>query len=220
MDVRIRSALKSVAFWLATLAVSPALLSYQFRALLLGRDRALEGSSQALSLVPGVAGQYLRRAFYARVLAFSHPSVTIEFGALLSKTGARLDENVYIGSRCNLGLVHVERDALIGPGVNIPSGRLTHGTDDADQPIREQAGSLTMVTIGEGAWIGSASTVMADVGRHTVVGAGAVVTQPIPDRVVAVGCPARPIRSRKARRDAAREASRPSLELATNRGLR
>jgi len=37
---------------------------------------------------------------------------------------------------------------------------------------------------------------MADVGRETIVGAGAVVTRPLPDRVVAAGVPAQVIRRR------------------------
>jgi len=36
---------------------------------------------------------------------------------------------------------------------------------------------------------------MADVGEHCIVGAGSVVTKPIPDFSVAVGNPARVIRS-------------------------
>ena len=84
------------------------------------------------------------------------------------------------GPGCFLGLVHIERDVLIGSGVHITSGRRTHGTDDAGVPIREQEGSPTLVRIGAGAWIGSAAVVMADVGANSVVGAGAVVTSPIP----------------------------------------
>jgi acetyltransferase-like isoleucine patch superfamily enzyme len=37
---------------------------------------------------------------------------------------------------------------------------------------------------------------MADVGRDTIVGAGAVVTRPLPDRVVANGVPARVVGDR------------------------
>jgi acetyltransferase-like isoleucine patch superfamily enzyme len=37
---------------------------------------------------------------------------------------------------------------------------------------------------------------MADVGANTVVGAGAVVTKPLPDGVVAAGVPAKMIRHR------------------------
>jgi acetyltransferase-like isoleucine patch superfamily enzyme len=55
-----------------------------------------------------------------------------------------------------------------------------------------------MVRVGEGAWVGSAAIIMNSVGRHAVVGAGAVVTSPIPDYAVAVGVPARVIRDRRA----------------------
>ena len=51
--------------------------------------------------------------------------------------------------------------------------------------------------IGEGTWVGSAAVVLADVGRHCVIGAGAVVTVPIPDYAIAAGVPARVIRSRQ-----------------------
>ena len=43
----------------------------------------------------------------------------------------------------------------------------------------------------------SAAVVMADVGRGSVVGAGSVVTAPLPDYVVAAGIPAKVLRSRK-----------------------
>jgi virginiamycin A acetyltransferase len=193
-----RSVLKSAVRALATLVVSPALVSYHVRAMMLGPDRALEGSTQALSLIPGLAGQYLRRAFLARTLAHCHASATVEFGVLFSQCGARLDENVYVGPRCQLGLVHLERDVLLAAGVHVPSGGATHGTGETGVPIREQEGMRSLVRIGEGTWVGSAAVIMADVGRHSVVGAGAVVTKPIPDYVVAAGVPARVIRSRRA----------------------
>jgi acetyltransferase-like isoleucine patch superfamily enzyme len=82
--------------------------------------------------------------------------------------------------------------------VHVPSGGQTHGTGDLSAPIRDQEGSRAMVHIGEGAWIGSAAVVMADVGRDTIVGAGAVVTHALPDRVIAAGVPARVLRSRDA----------------------
>ena len=122
--------LKRVAFAVATVAVSPALLSFFVRSQVLGRDRALEGSTQALGLVPGITGHYLRRAFLARTLASCHWTATVEFGTLFSSAGARIDENVYVGPRCHLGLVHLERDVLVGAGVHITSGAATHGTED------------------------------------------------------------------------------------------
>jgi acetyltransferase-like isoleucine patch superfamily enzyme len=131
-----------------------------------------------------------------RAIAGCHPSATVEFGVLFSKAGARLDENAYVGPRCHLGLVHIEKDALLAAGVHVPSGGMIHGYDDLDVPIREQPGRLQLVRIGEGAWIGSAAVVMASVGRGSIVGAGAVVVKPIPDMVIAGGVPARVIRSR------------------------
>ncbi len=64
------------------------------------------------------------------------------------------------------------------------------------QPIRDQPGPLRLVRIGAGSWIGSNAVVLADVGRDTIVGAGAVVTRPLPDRVIAAGVPARIVRRR------------------------
>jgi acetyltransferase-like isoleucine patch superfamily enzyme len=194
----IRESAKALARALATLAILPALVSFSLRALALGRDRALEGSTQALSLIPGLFGQYLRRAFLARVLAGCHKSAAIEFGTIFSKTGARIDENAYIGPRCHIGLAHIERDVLLAAGVHIPSGPRTHGTSDIAVPIRDQPGERALVRIGAGSWIGSGAIVLADIGRGTIVGAGAVVTKPLPDRVVAAGVPARVIRSRDA----------------------
>jgi acetyltransferase-like isoleucine patch superfamily enzyme len=191
-------AVKRVVRVLAFLAVVPQLISFAVRARIVGRDRALEGSTQALGLVPGLVGQYLRRAFLAHTIASCHETAAISFGTLFSQTGARIDAHVYVGAHCFLGLVHIERDVLIGSAVHVTSGRHTHGTGETSTPIREQEGERTLVRIGEGAWIGSAAVVMADVGRHSVVGAGSVVTKPIPDGVVAAGVPARVIRQRSA----------------------
>ncbi|MGH7818257.1 MAG: acyltransferase [Candidatus Binatia bacterium] len=190
------SALKTLAFWAAAILVAPLFLSYAICSRLFGADRALHGSTQLLSLVPGITGQYLRRAFLAFALERCDRSATIEFGTVLSKAGCRIDENAYIGPHCHLGLVHVERDALLAAGVHVPSGPQTHGSADPSTPIRDQPGEVRMIRIGAGAWIGSAAVVMADVGRDSVVAAGAIVTQPIPDRVLAAGAPARVVRSR------------------------
>jgi len=191
-----REALKAAARGAALLAVSPALASFALRRLALGPDRALQGSTQMLALVPGLLGQYLRRAFLSRTLAECHKTAAICFGTIFSQTGARIGEGVYIGAGCHLGHVRIERDVLIASGVHITSGPRTHGTDDPALPMREQEGERTMVRIGAGAWIGSAAVIMADVGANAIIGAGAVVTRPVPDAVVAGGVPARVIRRR------------------------
>jgi virginiamycin A acetyltransferase len=192
----VKHALKRCAFGAALIVVMPAWLSYQARRRLLGADRAFMGSTQALSLVPGLSGQFLRRAFLWLVLDECAPSVTVEFGTIFSKTTARLGEHAYIGPYCSIGSVHIGRDVLVGPGVHIPSGPNAHGTADRSRPIRDQSGALRTVRIGAGSWIGTGAVVLADVGTNTVVGAGSVVTRPLPDNVVAAGVPARVIKDR------------------------
>lgn len=192
-----REAAKAVARVVATAVVVPALISFFVRRAIIGANRALEGSTQTLSLVPGLVGAYVRRAFLERVLASCDRSVTVEFGTIFSQTGARLDANVYIGPRCHLGLVHLERDVLLAAAVHVPSGGGTHGTANVDRPIRQQPGARRLVRIGEGTWVGSAAIVLADIGKHCVIGAGAVVTKPLPDYVIAAGVPARVIRDRR-----------------------
>ena len=193
-----RERIKALARGAATIVAAPFLISYRVRAAIIGRDRALEGSTQALAWLPGLVGQYVRRAFLMRVLAGCHHTAVVEFGTIFSQSGARLDENAYVGPRCHLGLVHIERDALLAAGVHVPSGARSHGIDDVVAAIRDQPGSPSRVRIGAGAWIGSAAIIMADVGRDSVVGAGAVVTRSLPDRVVAAGVPARVVKIRDA----------------------
>jgi virginiamycin A acetyltransferase len=195
-----REAAKAFARFVADVAAAPAVFSYRLRSLVLGPHRALEGSSQALALMPGIVGQYVRRAFLRRVLAYCDRTATIEFGAIFSDARARIEARAYVGPRCALGYVHLGRDVLLGPAVCIPSGPGTHGTASLTEPIREQAGTKQLVRIGDGSWVGSAAVVMADVGRDSVVGAGAVVTHPVPDAVIVGGVPARVLRSRNAAR--------------------
>jgi acetyltransferase-like isoleucine patch superfamily enzyme len=194
-----RDALKRIAHGIAWVIVTPSVCSWALRGAVIGRDRALEASTQAWALVPGLTGQYLRRAFLSRTLEHCARSATIEFGTIFSSASATIAEDAYVGPRCHLGFVHIGPQALLAAGVHVPSGAHTHGIDDLDIPIRDQPGTKTAVRIGEGAWIGSAAIVLADVGCGTIVGAGAVVTKPLPDRVIAAGVPARVITHRSHR---------------------
>jgi virginiamycin A acetyltransferase len=165
--------------------------------MLFGPDKVLEAVSQWLSLIPGRSGVVLRAAFYSRVLTRCDWSVFIGFGVLLARVETILGENVYIGPYCQLGLVTIGRDTLLGPGVQIPSGPHTHTFDRLDLPIREQPSAGVRVTVGEDCWLGANSIVMADVGSKTVLGAGSVVTKPVPARCFAAGVPAKVIRQRE-----------------------
>jgi acetyltransferase-like isoleucine patch superfamily enzyme len=188
---------KALLRGIATVVSAPLLLWWWVESWLVGPDRALEYATEALACLPGLSGRYVRRAFLGCVLTRCHPTSEIGFGAIFSKAGATVDEDVYVGPRCHVGLAHLERDVLLAAGVHVTSGPQTHGTADPTRPIREQEGARELVRVGAGAWIGSAAVVMADVGAGTVVGAGAVVTKPLPDNVVAAGVPARVLHSRK-----------------------
>ena len=192
-----KSTAKSICRILATLIVSPLLLTHAVHSRFALADSSLETHSQLLSLIPGTLGSYLRVAFYRRTLAYCDRTATIAFGALVSRIDTRIHANVYVGPRCMLGCVTLEKDVLLGPAVQIPSGPYTHGIDSLEVPIRTQPGRPFRVTIGQDSWIGAATIVLADVGSQTVVGAGSVVTKPLPGRIIAVGSPAKQIASRE-----------------------
>lgn len=190
--------MKALVRGLASILALPFLVTFMARAIVGSRDRAFQSSCEGLSLVPGLTGQYLRRAFLQWTCAGCGPDTVIGLGTLFSTAKVRIDGNAYIGPQCNIGWAHVERDVLLAAGVQIPSGPNTHGIARLDIPIRDQPGEPRLVRIGEGSWVGNGAIVMADVGRHAVVAAGSVVTKPIPDFAIAAGVPARVIRQRDA----------------------
>lgn len=183
----------------ALVLVLPAFVLFRLGALVLGPEKAFPGWSQAFSLVPGLSGVYLRRSFYRLVLPQCEADTCLCFGTVLSHPTARIGRRVYAGVYCCLGDVTLEDDVLLGSRVSIPNGGRQHGIERLDIPIREQEGKWPRVTIGRDSWIGEGALVMADVGKHCVIGAGSVVTQAIPDYAIANGVPARVVRFRNAR---------------------
>ena len=71
-----------------------------------------------------------------------------------------------------------------------------HGYKNPNMPIMDQPlVQKGTVRIGEGSWLGAGVCVIgANIGKHCVIGANAVVTHDIPDYSVAVGCPAKVIK--------------------------
>ena len=193
-----RSVLKSIANSLCLALVFPPYLGFRVASLLIGRQKAFPGWSQAFSLIPGLLGVYLRRAFYRLVFPRCDADVCLSFGSIFSHPTAEVGKSVYVGAFCCLGDVTLEDDVLLGSHVSITNGAGQHGIERLDIPIREQPGTWPRVTIGKDSWIGDRVVVMADVGKHCVIGAGSVVTSPIPDYAIAVGVPARVVRFRQA----------------------
>jgi acetyltransferase-like isoleucine patch superfamily enzyme len=183
--------LKRLADLIATALVLPAWLAYSLGALAVGKQHAFAGWSQAMSLVPGLTGVYLRRAFYKLVLPECGDGACITFGTVFSHPTARIGRNVYVGAFCVLGDVTLEDDVLLGSHVSIINGGAQHRIDRLDIPVREQPGSFPRVTVGQDSWVGDRAVVMADVGAHAVIAAGAVVTKAVPSNAIVAGVPAR-----------------------------
>ncbi|HLN31099.1 MAG TPA: hypothetical protein VK395_25385, partial [Gemmataceae bacterium] len=65
------------------------------------------------------------------------------------------------------------------------------------------------VVIGTNCWIGNSTVIMADIGANCVIGAGSVVVRSLPARSIAVGNPARVVRSREPAVDGHATSERP-----------
>ena len=107
-----------------------------------------------------------------------------------------------IGARtfANFGLVLLDvarvtigDDVQIGPYVQLLTA--THPMDP--QQRRDKWESAEPITIEDNVWLGGGVIVCPGVtiGEHAVVGAGSVVTRDLPQRAVAVGYPARVVRT-------------------------
>lgn len=196
MDDSMRSALRSTLSLLFLALVAPLALPVRWTRRVDRHDHIFRFGSQFVSLVPGLLGVYVRRAYYLTVLPRCGRDVVIEFGTILAQRDTEIGERVYIGAFCNVGTCRIGNEVLVGSNVDIISGRHVHYCDAPDVPIRDQGGIFEKISIGEGSWLGNRSIVMAEVGSHCVIGAGAVVIRPCEDYTVYAGNPARPVRSR------------------------
>jgi len=94
------------------------------------------------------------------------------------------------------GLV-VGDDTVVGPGTMIHTAN--HNIDDLDRPIVEQGWKSAPVNVGAGCWIGMGVCILPGVtiGDGCVIGAGSVVAKDLDAYSVAVGNPAKAVRSRR-----------------------
>lgn len=144
-----------------------------------------------------------------------HPrkgAITVRRGSTVAP-GAVIQGNVSMGENCSLQIYSI----LVGYGTcENPSGAIRIGNnvriaaqvmmiaanhifDDPERTITSQGLRHAPITIEDDVWIGGRVTVMAGVtiGTGSVIGAGSVVTRDIPPWSVAVGVPARVIKSRR-----------------------
>lgn len=106
-----------------------------------------------------------------------------------------LNHGVMINADCG-GTILIGNNVLIGPNVVIRAA--DHIFADANRAISLQGHRKGTIEIGEDVWLGANVVVLPgiSIGKGCVVGAGSVVTKNLPDYTVAVGVPARAIKSR------------------------
>jgi acetyltransferase-like isoleucine patch superfamily enzyme len=143
------------------------------------------------ALMPGLPGDYLRVAYYVLTLRKCALHSRISFGSFFAQSSAIVGRGVYIGGYCVLGGCNIGERTQIATHVQILGGRHQHARGPDGHIMGANEDEFEHIVIGTDCWIGASAIVMADVGSETTIGAGAVVTRPVPTRVVAVGNPAR-----------------------------
>jgi acetyltransferase-like isoleucine patch superfamily enzyme len=115
---------------------------------------------------------------------------------------AFIDEGVTLGDRVkvqNLALVYhgvtVEDGVFIGPNAILTNDRYPRAITPAGGLARADDWTVSPIVLRHGCSIGAGAVVVAgtDVGRFATVGAGSVVTRPVPDHALVAGSPARRI---------------------------
>lgn len=165
----------------------PALVADRARAYVLSRE---------LNTLP-TGEDAVRREVLARLLgslgedASVVPPLRVDYGY-----------NVHLGARSfinfdavilDVAAVTIGADCQIAPRVQLLTA--THPIDPRVRVTSEEWGEP--IVLEDGVWLGGGAIVLPGVtiGAGTVVGAGAVVTRDLPPGVVAVGNPARVIRT-------------------------
>lgn len=176
--------------------MTPLVLFYWIYAIFRGKQSAFSGCSQAVALIPGTLGVFLRWGFYKMSIARCGKNAHIGFGTIFSHPSVKVGESVYIGSYCVIGDADLQDDCILASCVSICNGTKQHYFDKLDVPIREQGGEYLPITIGKDCWIGERAVVMANVEPQAIVGAGAVVVNNVSAREIVAGNPARKISQR------------------------
>jgi acetyltransferase-like isoleucine patch superfamily enzyme len=131
---------------------------------------------EAGTLVVG-RGVSFRRGFYCEIAGSG--TVTIGAGTQFAgPTTIQCSTSITIGARC-----------LFAASVLLADG--AHRFRDPTREIWDQGYAYRSVSIGDGALVHAHATIVADVGRHSVIGANSLVNKDVPDYALAGGVPAR-----------------------------
>jgi virginiamycin A acetyltransferase len=153
--------------------------------------RMFEVFGQLISQVPGLPGDYLRVSYYFLTLRRSSLHSRVSFGSFFAQSPTTVGKGVYIGCYCVLGVCEIGDRTQIASHVQVLSGRHQHTRLPDGRISGADEKTFQPVSIGADCWIGASAIIMADIGSGSTIGAGAVVTRPVPASSVAVGNPAR-----------------------------
>lgn len=129
-------------------------------------------------------------------------SVTVHpYAQIWSGCGTvRVGKGSEIGERCRISIANsleIGEKVLLSPNVYLTD--CDHEYRNIDIPVIDQGivQKGQKVSIGDGSYIGINAVIVGNVkiGKHCVIGANSVVTKDIPDYSVAVGSPARVIKT-------------------------
>lgn len=119
--------------------------------------------------------------------------------------GAKFDPQLIIGDNSGVGVnctlngrTVIGSDVMMGPNCIMYS--YSHRHDSIDIPMNQQGFEDEKVKyIGSDVWIGANVIILpgVNVGNHSIIGAGSVVTKNVPDYAVIGGNPARILKWRK-----------------------
>ncbi|GAA2730047.1 sugar O-acetyltransferase [Streptomyces nogalater] len=123
--------------------------------------------------------------------AHVRPPLYVDYGSNIT-IGARTFVNYHL-TALDVAAITIGEDCQIGPNVQLLTP--THPLEP--QPRRDKLEAAKPIAIGDNVWLGGGVIVCpgVSIGDNSVIGAGAVVTKDIPADTVAVGNPARVVRS-------------------------
>ena len=109
--------------------------------------------------------------------------------------------DIIIGNRTRIGIgntvigpVHIGNDVNFAQNVTITG--LNHNFQDVTVAISDQGISTNPVTIADDVWIGANAVILpgVNIGKHSVVAAGSIVTRSVPSYSICAGNPAKVIK--------------------------
>jgi maltose O-acetyltransferase len=166
------------------------------------RARALLASFARLAPEDGEARFALLRELFGRVGAgvWVEPPFYCEYGPQI-----HIGDDTFVNVNAvflDAAPIHIGARGLLAPGVQLLT--VTHPVRAADRTVTmRQPGDAPYVTqsapitIGDDVWLGAGVIVLpgVQIGDRVTVGAGAVVTADLPSDTLALGVPARAVRS-------------------------